>query len=364
MREQPGHMRRVGSALLLAFTALACFAPSVFASNSHVFDSSFGPDCTEGTTFQAAGPLAVDQGTGDIYVADLEGGAVFRCAADGTPAEFTAGPGAGTNEIGGFSFFTENALFQIAVNSESNDFYVAECETGVIHAFHQSGEPAEFTVGPGAGTNELPVGEPCGVAVDAGGLIYASTFAGEIQIFEPGGEEVTSFSAGESVTNIVVDTNGAVYVTHYVFGGGGLEKFTPSEFPVTATTTYTSAGVVDSDAINALAIDPSNNDLYTVKDFGESVIVQRDEDGDVITEFANTGAGEVIAGEGVAASGGSENVYASDTAGAEQVEIWVPPPPEPPTVESLTAKNITATSADCAPWSTPTRSRPVITSNT
>ncbi len=84
-----------------------------------------------------------------------------------------------------------------------------------------------------------------------------------------------------TVTNIAVDTNGSVYVTHYVFGGSGVEKFSPSEFPVTATTTYTSAGVVDVDAIFALAIDPANNDLYTVKHpEGESVVIQRDEGGD------------------------------------------------------------------------------------
>jgi hypothetical protein len=352
-----GHRRRLARpglvpGLLLALLVAACLAPaSALASTSHVFDSSFGPDCTEGTTFSAAGPVAVDQGTGDVYVADLETGTVYRCAADGTPAEFTAGPGAGTNAIGGFSFgFVEEALFQLAVDSTSHVFYVSQFEA--IHAFHQNGEPAEFTA-PGLGTNELPAppgGEICGVAVDQNGVIYMSDYQSGVHVFAPNGEELTSF-ANFATTNLAVDTSGNLYVTHYVGGGGGIEKFTPSEFPVTTDTTYTSAGLVDTDAIFAVAIDPSNDDLYTVEHPGglavdESLVVQRDDSGAIIAEFGKTGAGALAKSEGVAVDATSEDVYSSDTKGDEQVGIWTPPPPVPPTVESASATNVTTTSAN------------------
>jgi hypothetical protein len=64
--------RSFGLGLLLV-VAMACVVPaSAFAATAHEYESSFGPDCTEATNFEAPGAVAVDQQIHDIYVADLE----------------------------------------------------------------------------------------------------------------------------------------------------------------------------------------------------------------------------------------------------------------------------------------------------
>jgi hypothetical protein len=64
-------------ALFFALAALFCvlFASPAFAfaSTAHEFESSFGPDGTEGTHFESPGVLAVDQQTHDVYALDFAG---------------------------------------------------------------------------------------------------------------------------------------------------------------------------------------------------------------------------------------------------------------------------------------------------
>jgi hypothetical protein len=327
----------------MVLAALACWAPSfASASEAHVFESSFGPDGTEGTQFEIPGPVAVDQETGDLYVADLGLGTVSKFDENSAPVEFTAGPGIGTNDIAGFSFSPEEALNQIAVAPTNQNFYVASFAGAAIKAFEQDGEEAEFTAGPGAGTNEIGgFGFLCGVAVDDNGDIYAGT-GGTVNVYAPSGEAITSFSAPEAC-NLAVDSTGAVYVAPYVFSGQPVKKFTPSEFPVTATTTYSEAATVDPNRVYALAVDPATDELYVDE---HTRIVQFKADGTQVGSFAETGSGALSASEGLAVDGSNENVYVSDSEGGRRVEIFAPPPPNPPSVGPVFATNITSTSAD------------------
>jgi hypothetical protein len=339
--------------LLLALCAAACFAPaSAVASVAHEYEKSFGPDGTSATHFQEAGPVAVDQGTHVVYVADVHlggsTGTVEKFDENGTPTNFSA---LGSNEIAGFSFTPGGfAVNQIAVDSDNtHKLYVADIGAASIKAFEEDGEPAEFTAGAGIGTNELPaISEVCGVAVDSHGDIYMGDYNAGVHVFEPSGEEIASFEVSEPC-NVAVDSGGVVYADHYVFEAPGIEKFTPNEFPVTASTTYESDGFVDENAAFALTVDPSNNDLYAVEhpEVGETAIVQYDESGgEPIGKFAEAGPGALTTSEGIAVDGATEKVYTSDVEGEKQVEIWAPPPPVPPEVESTTATNVTTTSAN------------------
>jgi hypothetical protein len=338
---------RLLSSFLLAVAIAACLVPaSALAGVAHEYEKSFGPDGTDTTKFEAPGAVAVDQGTHEVYVADYGLGKIEKFDQDGVPADFSA---LGSNEIGGFTLFATEALHQIAVNSTSHDFYVSE--TGRIQAFQQDGEPAEFTAGPGAGSNEIPTFDflVCGVAVDGNGAIYMGDYATGVHIFAPSGEEITTLPVSEPC-NVAVDSNGNLYVSHYVFGAGGVEKFVPSEFPVITGTTYSSAGIVDPNPAFALTIDPANDDLYAAEhpELEESAIVQYDQSGALLGKFAETGPGALLTSEGVAVDGTTEKVYTSDLAetGDRQVEIWVAPPPVPPSVGSTTVDGITTSSAN------------------
>lgn len=335
---------RFALAALLAVLA-ACLAPSsALASTAHEFKSSFGPDGTNATHFETPGPVAVDQESHDLYVADLTLGTVGKFDQNGAPVEFTAGPGANTNDIPGFSFSAGEALNQIAVAPTSHDFYVASLAGGSVKAFEPDGEISEFTAGPGKGTNEITgFGLLCGVAVDAHGDIYAADLgAAVVDVYKPSGEKVTSFPAPE-VCNLAVDSTGAVYVAPYPFSGLPVTRSTPSEFPVTPTTTYGEAVTVDLNRAFGVAVDPSNDDLYVDE---HTRIAQFQKDGTQVGSFAATVPGALTASEGIAVDGVNENVYASDTEGEKQVGIFSPPPPNPPTVGQSSFSNVTAASAD------------------
>ena len=347
-------------AFVLALVAAACLVPaSALAATGHEYKSSFGPDCTESSQYENAGAVAVDEATHDVYVADRDGGVrgVFRCTANGGEAKFTAGPGAGTNRISGFGFTFGQGGNQIAVSPVSHDLFVADEQKFAVKAFAEDGEEAKFTAGPGAGTNELFGFFTCGVAVDANGDIYVASadggpeFTGAVVVYAPSGEELASI-ATSLPCNLAVDSHGAVYVDHE--HTKSIEKFIPSVFPVTAATTYPATGVfADGGPDYSIAVDPLSDDLYADQrpESQHSQIVQRDAEGHLLGTFAAPGeAGELVDSEGIAVDGSTGNVYVVDSSPIEgvsthQVRVFVPAAPNPPSVGESSPSNVTATSA-------------------
>jgi hypothetical protein len=349
MEKAGGRQRRrlsgdIGPLLALAL-ALACLVSAVaLASVGHEFEKSFGPDGTSGSEFEFAGPLGIDQETHNVYVADRGPGTVSKFDENGTPVEFTAGPGAGTNDLPGFSFIGEGAN-QIAVDSASHNFYVAELPSR-IKAYEQTGAPFEFTAGPGSGTNEIPgFTEVAGVAVDADGAIYVSdSGTKEVHVFAPSGEEIVSFETTVAPFNLAIDSSGDVYVAPFHFFGAAVQKWSPSAFPVTPTTTYALTDEPDPKPAFTLAVDSANDDLYV--DEGTR-IAQFEEDGTPVGTFPPESGPEALTeSEGLAVDGETERVFVSDLKGKHQVEIFGPPPPIPPSVGATSVTNITINSAD------------------
>jgi hypothetical protein len=352
----------LGAVLVLAL----CLAPaSALAATAHEYDRSFGPDCTDATEFgEGAASLAVDQVSHDVYALNALAGTLTRCAANGTPDSFTAGPGTGTNVISGFSNLSLEGLNQVAIDQQSHDFFVTDFGAEAIKAFKQNGEEAEFSAGAGAGSNEIPLPGSYlgGVAIDTEGNIYAGdAIAGEVKIFKPSGEALTSFATLEPA-NLAVDSAGAVYVAPYHFSVPGVIRFIPSQFPLTPSTTYEpdpslggGSGIVDAapkceGAICqafAVSVDPVTDDVYIVEhfDFEHSQVAQFSPEGNLLSTFAGPGEeGELEFSEGVAIDGETGVVYASDAWGAHRVEVFTPPPPVPPTIESSSIANTTTTS--------------------
>jgi hypothetical protein len=308
-----GALRRAG-ALTAALCALlaALFALPALASAAET-----RPPTGSVGSFYWPGPVAVDQGTHDVYAVDFLG-KLERFDENGAPANFSA---LGTNTIsGGLGFVPREAFNELAVDSASHDFYLAGTNSHVIKAYQQNGEPREFTAGPGAGSNKIPdFGKVCGVAVDANGDIYMGDYGTGVHVYAPDGEELASFAASEDC-NVAVDSSGEVYVAHWVNGATkGVEKLTPSEFPVTASTTYASAGDVTATAAYAIAVDPATDDLYV--DTSSSVEVY-DSSGALRYEF---GAG-ISSSEGVAVDDGLERAYAADK-GTGKVQVYGPAVP-------------------------------------
>lgn len=337
--------------LLIALCGSALAAPPKYD-----LIGNFGPDGTEASGFVIAGPNAVDQQTGTVYVVDRGTGKLYKFGSDGGPVDWGGAAGyISGNEISGLTFPVKIGETQVAVDSSTHTVYVTSENS--IRAFLSNGEEAEFTAGPGAGSSVIAgFSRLAGVAVDANGFIYAGDDeANVVKIYASSGEEITNFSV-EDAANLAVDSNGAVYVNRRLESDfSTVLKFTPSSFPVTGSTTYTAAAEpVDSVASYTVAVDPATNQVYIARVFGFSAVAVYDEGGTLLTTFAESGSpGEVTQAEGIAVAGGSEGdgakVYVSNApdSGLSQVRIFqlFVPKPGPPVVEQLVVGDVSSTSA-------------------
>ena len=328
---------------------------SATADEPPVYQTSFGPDGTAGSNFDKVGSVAVDQQTEAVYVIDRSTDVLYKFDDEGQPLDFGgSASNISGNEITGLSFFANANESQVAVDSSSHIVYVTSGNSVV--AFQENGEPALFTAGPGEGTNQISgFGELIGVAVDANGNIYTSDYTGYIRIYAPSGEFLTQFETA-TPANLAVAPDGAVYVSRY---GGTVLKFTPSEFPITSTTTYAAAAEpLNEGTSQTVAVDPATGNVYVSElvpgSFEFTHVLVYDPSGSLIATFGGPGEEGQLAGisPGVAIHGSSGRVYVStDDEGVDatrsQVEIFAPEVifVGPPTIAGTAVTGVTADTA-------------------
>ena len=324
-------------ASLCALTAALAFTPAS-ASALLYTGISFGPTGTSESAFQQASAVGVDQSAGGpIYVEDAAADTVQKFNANREPEAFM-GPNlidpVQEGKLTGFSFvrpgFPYEPLSQIAVDSAPaspsfHDFYVVNVGTETVRAFEADGQPADFSEGAAKGTSELGGFEgniPCGVAVDGNGDVYVGVYGSGVDVYAPGGEPLATISTSFAC-NLAVDSKGAVYVDYFPGSfSEGVRKFTPSEFPVTKSTTYTEASIVDANSGWGVAVDPATNELYVDE---HTRIARYEEDGTLLETFPATGgAGAPVASEGLAWDAAAGGVFVSDAQGARQVALFGP----------------------------------------
>jgi sugar lactone lactonase YvrE len=342
-------MLAMGASLMIVsvFTATSISLASE-SPDPPVYVKSFGPDGTNGTTFELSGSVAVDQSLGAVYVIDIYKGAVYRFTESGAPYPFS-GPGSNINgnELTGFHYPEERPVgrTQVAVDPSSHNFYVADGTS--VQAFSESGQPAEFTAGPGAGTNTISGNNSWGVAVDPNGTLYIGEHlggvfggSGAVNIYSPSGAPLTQLAV-EQPDSLAVDTHGTLYVAAgEAASTEEVLKFFPSEYPVTATTTYTAApSPVNGTSLN-VAVDPSNDDVYVVETADDApfipTIIRYDESGALVTAFKTSANGIGI--------GTDQTVYVTRES---QVAVFAPPPiiVGPPSIVSTSVSDVSADAA-------------------
>jgi len=309
---------------------LLCSACLAQAAESPAYLFSFGPDGTAESNFERAGSIAVDQQTDDVYVIDTAKGSLYKFDADGEAVAYGGtSPYINGNEITGLSFHGGSGESQIAVDSQSHVVYVTS--NNAVRAFQANGEPVEFTAGPAAGTSEIGgFAELIGVAVDVNGAVYASDYgpggSGTISVFAPSGELITQFNTSKP-SNIAVGSDGSVYVVEYF---GDVYKFTPSEFPVTSATTYLTGAPFSEDLAFGIGIDPVTGDVYLVEPDPSSPEASRvahyDSSGTFLGYFGGAGEEGTLGNLsfGIGVNGNTGKVYVGDAAagGPSQVEVF------------------------------------------
>ena len=323
---------------------VALVAASASASTPVEFEfvKTFGPDGNSGSDFGELGPAAFDQGNDFLYVLERNEGTLHKFDSEGNPVDFDGSVSyISENRITGLVPPPQIGTIQVAVDSTSHEIYVTSNNT--VEAFDADGEPADFTAGPFAGSNAIGgFGKLAGIAVDSEGFIYASdNEAGVVRIFEPSGQQINEFVA-PNAANLAVDSTGVVYVNQW---SSSVIKFTPSSpLPVGADTMYLAASEpIVSDQSFTVAVDPATDWLYVAL-FIPSEIRVFSETGAYLASFAQSGSNhEVELPYGLAVDADDTTVY---IAGGSQPGLGVlsqvhifrripPPPPSAPAIKYL-----------------------------
>jgi len=150
--------RRIATAVSLmvgVVVALGAGAPPA-AAETHPFLSSFG-------SFTKPNGIAVEESTGDVYVADIATNTVYRFDASGSPVAF---PALGTNALTGSATLAHSFSFpeapgtpaEIVVDNSTSpfdasagDLYVMDAGHGAVDKFSASGEYLSQIPGPVTG---------------------------------------------------------------------------------------------------------------------------------------------------------------------------------------------------------------------
>jgi hypothetical protein len=239
--------------------------------------------------------LSVNQANGDVFAVSQSQDKVMRFDSTGAPKNFTAGPGAGTNEIPGFTFSSIPFFGSVAVDNSGGalggDLYVSSPFSPVT-IWAPSGEKlGQLT---GSGTNNGSFGFTCGVAVDqTTGSLFVSDYFGYIWKYTPSSPSGELTDADYTVTGIqttgfnpcssAVDGNGHVFANNY--SDGPLKRFSVAAFA--AGPPPGQAGTTLSDVGRAVATDQATHELFVSE--GNAVGVF-DKEGNRVSTISGEGA--------------------------------------------------------------------------
>jgi len=258
--------------LIVLLAAMGLSSPLALAETHPFTNISFGRSATE--TFSNPNGIAVDEATGDVYVADLGTDTVYRFDAEGHPVEFpvlnsSALTGSAT-PAGSFAFpEAPGTPAALAVDNSTNptdpskgDLYVMDAGHNVIDKYDAAGELVHQIEGPFNG-------ELLGLGVDASdnlwvdtrgsapsGTVFDDSLAnGFVNFFAGASEEFIS-----SISPTQTQDDGFA-----VRPGGGVYQFmSPCGCMVKASSRGRNLGIVDggSPADVAAAVDPASGHLY------------------------------------------------------------------------------------------------------
>jgi DNA-binding beta-propeller fold protein YncE len=279
-------LRGVCRASVCVFVLSAFVAVSVAgATVGHRYSAQFGNG-----QFAGPGGVAIDQSTGDVFVADSFAGVLDEFSAGGDFVRLWDGS---ATPAGNFSFPTQ-------VATDGTTVYVDNTFNNTVERYDTAGVfQGEIDA---SGTPAAGFSQPSGVAVDPvnGDVYVANTANNVVDRFDSSGVFVEEFGAGElaSPTQLGVDSSHDVYVVDS--GNGRVVEYSGGVLGAT----------IDSSGPGAVAVDSATDDVF-VADSGPSgaQITEFASDGSLVSSF---GAGHVVAAAGLAVNAASNRVYVAD----------------------------------------------------
>lgn len=284
------------AAFLVPLVAIALAAAPALATETHPYTgASFGPDGTTATSFSNAQGLALDQSSEAVYVYDAGAGAIYKFDAAGNPVDFSALTSNAIEGVGGAGAGEEELAVAPAgaPGGTAGDIYAANNSVVKIYA------PSGLELG------QLSGGETCGVATNPAGHVFVGAYPSTVTEYVPSAnpptnadESAASIAGLPNICNVAADGLGNVYAANY--NGAGIARLEGLTDP--------SPSSIEPGG-SSLAVDPSNNDLYTARG---TVVAQYSSSGALINSF---GSGRLSGSHGIAVDGASGKVYVSGDAG-------------------------------------------------
>ena len=318
------------------------------AAQTHILANTFG-------SFGGPMGVAVDNSTnladpaaGDVYVVDANNHRVVRFDASGNPAAFSAsGSNITANTLTGIPTSTFVLPQFVAVDPANGDFYVSDAAAGAVYKFSPAGNLLTTI----DATSGVPVGSggafsPFGIVVDPtneSGDIYVENRAYYNSDGYTEGDQIAKFESSGKYGNAGIFATGPIFdeppVDNFAMSSAGdfyvvLQGQKVAEYNATGSP----IGTLDSHAPTAVAIDPSNGDIYVAENSPQRVIREFNSNGEPIDSFGVNSFGSTY---GLAVDD-SHNVYVTDNSGTT-VKLFRQG--TPPTVIASPADEVTASSA-------------------
>jgi NHL repeat len=316
-------------AALAALAALALACAPADAAQTHPFVSSFNGSATPAGAFGDPNGVAVDEATGDVYVADITNNVVDKFNSAGTYLSKFDGSG---TPAGAFAFKNPAAVaVDNSGGTNAGDVYVTDAGNNVVDKFGSSGN----YLGQLTGTPGHSFAGIFGVGVDSSGDVWVYEPSTQIDEFGPTGTFVKSipYSYG-SDPGFAVDAASNSYTMR---GCGCVEKWDSAGNDL---------GQVDNNGTGvALAVDPTSGHLLV--DDG-SFVAEWNSSGmpaSPATNLTNSGSAQLTnSGEGgIAVNGSSGDIYVANPAD-HSVKVFGPAATIPD-VTTGQASNVTTSAA-------------------
>ncbi len=318
----------VGLGLLLAAAVVGGVAAgAASAVQVHQLSASFDGSATPDGAFSGPNGIAIDDASGDVYVADLGHNVVDKFTAAGMYVSQIIG---GATPAGFFAFASPGAVaVDNSASTATGRLYVVDAGADVVDEFSSAGAyQGQLTSTPGGAFAGI-----YGVDVDSAGNAWVYESDGVVDEFDASGTYLTQYTTGYGTSaGFAVDSGDHTYV---VRGCGCIQKF---DAP-TAATPFADLGQLDAGFGNSVAVDRTNDHVYV--DDGSRVNIYDS----AMAPLNSFGAAELTDGQqggiGVAANGDAYVANPSDNKVYVYQALDVPDP----TVNIDPPSNVTSTHA-------------------
>lgn len=287
-------------ALIGVATTMLAVLPSL--SQAHLMDfkevDKFGASGSGAGQFNTPVGVAVDEGTGDVYVVDQGGDRVERFASDGVYLAQFAGAETPAGAFQGPS--------GIAVDNSGGPadgrVYVADPSQGVVDIFDASGKYLA----------QIGLEAPRAVAVDASGNLWVGTEYGVLAEYSEAGLQILSRSIESGVLGIAVDSRYNIYLS--LASNEKTIRYSPPSYEEGALDQARNCSI-------ALAADSLTGNIFEDGDCGIHEWPPFGEGPGLWERFEEEFAGELSGSRGVAIDSQTRTVYASSEA-TDEVSVF------------------------------------------